>query len=284
MQKITILIADDMETEIINITRKIQGYEREEIELEIITPACTDVENTLSTIMSKIPNIVFLDIRFENGSDDFEFAGFKIAEKLIEHNYFSSAIIFATNYDNQTNREKYFQLAGYDFIHKPSEAFEYYKIIDKYVIDFWAKGVEGIKSYNKLKAQILSQKNINENIFYFKANLSKDDRQCNYDNVLYLESDGEMTNFKFINSTKMTKSRVEMKSWISILPITQFRQIKKGVIINMKYFSKESCLKQNKDDNNRIDIFIKDNSELIKVIDVRKNAGGYFDEFLGTIS
>lgn len=210
-----IVVFDDNEKDLNKLVQTIHSWKVQRGYSDIII---TTYHNSDSLIFS-IPDISSYDVFFlDIMTDDSPSAGFRIAERIHQHNR-RAIIIFTTN--SQEYYESAFEISAFRYMLKPVNSLKIYKGLDEV--------------YSKLRT-------INNNAFIFQSNRQK--LIIGSDQLLYIESittdhraklflsDGSVTEIS-LSGTSFSRLADEKLS-------TDFFQCHRSYIINLNYVTRYS--------------------------------------------
>ena len=204
-----------------------------------------NVEDGISEIQSKRPDIVFLDIEMPGGG------GFTLLEKIRNTNFM---VIFTTAYDKYAI--KAIEYSALHYLLKPVDLLQLKKAVAKAVN-------KKIMTYQQKQLEMLLSniKNSNGKFDKIALNVSDGIIFVNPSDILYCKAEGAYTNFFMLNGDKHEVSK-SLVNYEKLLPNDIFYRIHNSYLVNINFISRYL----NKDGG----FVILENNEKIPVADSKK--------------
>ncbi len=216
--KISAIIVDDEVNNIDLLKHFLEKY----CPVVHIVGSASSKEEAVRYINSLQPDVVFLDVVLNNST------GFDVLEEVTHSNL---KVIFVTSYDQYAVRA--FKYNSVDYILKPIDIEELVIAVNRVY-----KEIEN-STYTSQEQILRAQKGLDATYqFDFLAIPSMDKIEfVDFDDIIYLKSDGRYTVFYLIESKKITASK-NLGEFESTLDTNLFFRIHNSYIVNLKHVVK----------------------------------------------
>lgn len=210
MERITALLVDDEERSIENLSTLLNQYCGE----VYIIGTCKNIEEAYNMIMSKKPQVVFLDVNMPPNT------GFELLEKFEELPFH---LVFVTAFDYYAIDAIKFSALYY--ILKPIRINELKSAVQKL-----KKTVYNPNYSDKINYSSFFEDKNTQNKLIINTHSGKD--MVIFEDIYYIESNNTYSTFYLKNDKKITSSR-PIKEYEEILPNNQFFRCHRSFIVNI---------------------------------------------------
>lgn len=163
--------------------------------------AFTDPIKALDFLSENTVDLIFLDINMP------DISGLEFSRAI---NNQDMLIIFTTAYSEYAIQS--YELSALDYLLKPIEFTRFHKAV--------AKAVENVKQSAK----------------FFFVNTGREQTKIGYDDILFIEGDGNYVTYHLGNTDVMVRSTI--KETIARLPSSDFFQVQRSYVVAMKHIDK----------------------------------------------
>jgi two-component system LytT family response regulator len=227
--KLTALIAEDMKD-----YHEVIVHSLNQVAPDIIIAGrATTLEETASLIAKHSPNIVFLDIAFEEEGK----TSFDLLQNLKEINRLNFHIVFITAHTESRYYARAFEYKAIHFIEKPINP------------EKLAEAIRRIKSIEESQSENSPLKNLAREIsllsgmkFQNRIIISglKFDEVYDPNDILWIEADGRYTIYHTVNGKKVMSSKNLGEIEKELTGFSNFFRIQRSEIINLNYVERIS--------------------------------------------